>query len=130
MSIAVRQVTKRFDNGFVAVDNVSLAIAGGSLTALLGPSGGGKSTVLRIIAGLEVPDAGDVFLNGRSVAGTRVHPPHWCSSTAAGCNWARMPFGSAASPTARSRSPILRPPGIMPRYARPITVSQSSTSTL
>ena len=35
MSIAVRQVTKRFDNGFVAVDNVSLAIAGGSLTALL-----------------------------------------------------------------------------------------------
>jgi len=39
---------------------------------LLGPSGGGKSTVLRIIAGLEVPDAGDVFLNGRSVAGTRV----------------------------------------------------------
>jgi sulfate/thiosulfate transport system ATP-binding protein len=68
MSIAVRQVTKRFGD-YVAVDNVSLAIAGGSLTALLGPSGSGKSTLLRIISGLETPDEGEVSILGRDVTG-------------------------------------------------------------
>ena len=54
MSISVRNVTKRFGD-FVALDDVSVEVAGGSLTALLGPSGSGKSTLLRIIAGLERP---------------------------------------------------------------------------
>ena len=54
MGIRVRNVTKRFGD-FAALDNVSVDIPTGSLTALLGPSGGGKSTLLRIIAGLEQP---------------------------------------------------------------------------
>ena len=66
MAIAVRQVTKRF-GGFVALDNVSVAVADGSLTALLGPSGSGKSTLLRVIAGLERPDEGDVVIDGEIV---------------------------------------------------------------
>src|SRR5215211_1802752 len=68
MSIAVRQVSKRFGS-FAAVDSVSLAIASGSLTALLGPSGSGKSTLLRVIAGLEAPDSGEVSILGTDVTG-------------------------------------------------------------
>jgi sulfate transport system ATP-binding protein len=66
MSIAVRQVSKRFGS-FVALEEVSLAIASNTLTALLGPSGSGKSTLLRVIAGLEAPDSGEVSILGDDV---------------------------------------------------------------
>jgi sulfate transport system ATP-binding protein len=64
MSIDVAGVTKRFGD-FVALDDVSVSLPTGQLTALLGPSGGGKSTLLRIIAGLDVPDDGTVTIEGR-----------------------------------------------------------------
>jgi sulfate transport system ATP-binding protein len=63
MSIVVDSVSKRFGD-FVALDDVSLEVRDGSLTALLGPSGGGKSTLLRVIAGLETPDSGAVSIAG------------------------------------------------------------------
>src|SRR5688500_18376948 len=63
MSIEVRGVTKK-DGDFAEVDNVTLSIPTGQLTALLGPSGGGKSTLLRIIAGLETADAGEITIEG------------------------------------------------------------------
>ena len=63
MSIDVRNVTKTFGD-FVALDDVSVSLPTGQLTALLGPSGGGKSTLLRIIAGLEYADAGEVHIEG------------------------------------------------------------------
>ncbi|WP_447643744.1 sulfate/molybdate ABC transporter ATP-binding protein [Nocardioides zeae] len=63
MSIEVRGVTKRYGD-FVALDDVSVSIPTGRLTALLGPSGGGKSTLLRIVAGLEVADGGTVEIEG------------------------------------------------------------------
>jgi sulfate transport system ATP-binding protein len=68
MAIAVSRVTKRFGE-FVALDRVSLAVASGSLTALLGPSGSGKSTLLRVIAGLEHPDEGEVHILGEPATG-------------------------------------------------------------
>ena len=68
MSIEAKNVTKRFGE-FVALDDVSVNIATGSLTALLGPSGGGKSTLLRVIAGLEVPDEGVVEIAGEDATG-------------------------------------------------------------
>ena len=63
MSIDVAGVSKRFGD-FVALDDVDLAIPTGQLTALLGPSGGGKTTLLRIIAGLESADSGSVEIEG------------------------------------------------------------------
>ena len=66
MAIDVRNVSKSF-NGFQALVDVSLSVPDGSLTALLGPSGGGKSTLLRVIAGLETPDSGEVLFSGESV---------------------------------------------------------------
>src|ERR1700709_2492509 len=56
-------VVKRFGD-FTALEDVALAVDSGRLTALLGPSGGGKSTLLRIIAGLEGPDSGRVLIDG------------------------------------------------------------------
>ncbi|MFC3127734.1 ABC transporter ATP-binding protein [Pseudoroseomonas globiformis] len=56
-----------------AVDHVSLELPRGALLALLGPSGCGKTTTLRMIAGLEAPDAGRILVGGRDVTAL---PPH------------------------------------------------------
>src|ERR1035437_5573383 len=66
MSIELRQVTKKFGE-LAVVDRVSFSVKEGELMALLGPSGGGKTTVLRMIAGLEMPTQGDVFIRGQRV---------------------------------------------------------------
>ncbi|GAA4569767.1 sulfate/molybdate ABC transporter ATP-binding protein [Planotetraspora kaengkrachanensis] len=71
MAIEVRDVNKSFGTTPVLRD-VSIDVKSGSLTALLGPSGGGKSTLLRVIAGLEQPDTGTVRISG--VDATRLSP--------------------------------------------------------
>src|SRR5437899_285252 len=71
MAIEVRGINKSFGQTPVLKD-ISIDIASGSLTALLGPSGGGKSTLLRVIAGLEAPDTGTVLINGADA--TRLSP--------------------------------------------------------
>jgi osmoprotectant transport system ATP-binding protein len=65
--ITLREVTKRF-GARVAVDRVSLVVEPGSTQVLLGSSGSGKSTILRLILGLLVPDGGDVVVDGIAVA--------------------------------------------------------------
>src|ERR671912_2678051 len=71
MSIDVTGVTKKFGD-FVALDDVTVSLPTGQLTALLGPSGGGKSTLLRIIAGLDKADEGTVSIEG--IEATRLPP--------------------------------------------------------
>ena len=68
MSIDVTAVTKTYGD-FVALDDVTVSLPTGQLTALLGPSGGGKSTLLRVIAGLETADSGRVSIEGVDATG-------------------------------------------------------------
>jgi multiple sugar transport system ATP-binding protein len=64
--VELRAVSKRFQH-VQAVDGMSLAVAEAELFVLLGPTGAGKTTTLRLVAGLERPDAGTVWIDGRNV---------------------------------------------------------------
>jgi polar amino acid transport system ATP-binding protein len=64
--LSLRQISKHFD-GHLVLDAISLDLEKVHTLVLIGPSGGGKSTLLRIIAGLEYPDSGEVSLNGDPV---------------------------------------------------------------
>ncbi|HWD18134.1 MAG TPA: ABC transporter ATP-binding protein [Verrucomicrobiae bacterium] len=66
MSIELRKIQKRYGQT-AALDDVSFLVNDGELVALLGPSGGGKTTALRIIAGLENPDGGKILIGGVEV---------------------------------------------------------------
>ena len=69
-SIELVNVTKTFNEGKVlAVDNISIEIEDGDYVFLLGPTGCGKTTTLRMIAGLEKPTKGKVLIDGKDVAG-------------------------------------------------------------
>lgn len=70
--LEVRGLTVRFGST-TALDGVDLEVAAGETLAVLGPSGGGKSTLLRAVAGLEVPDAGTVSWDGHDLAGVAPH---------------------------------------------------------
>ncbi|MEH1166361.1 ABC transporter ATP-binding protein [Micromonospora sp. CPCC 205539] len=63
-TVALKDVTKIFKDGTLAVDSINLDVNDGEFMVLLGPSGCGKSTVLRMIAGLEDPTQGAVLLDG------------------------------------------------------------------
>jgi multiple sugar transport system ATP-binding protein len=72
-AISIERVTKVYDGGVCAVDDVTLGVRAGEFVVLVGPSGCGKSTLLRMIAGLEKVTAGTVRIGERDV--TTVPPP-------------------------------------------------------
>ena len=72
--VRLSRLAKTFDST-VAVDNIDLDIADGSLTTFLGPSGCGKTTTLRMVAGLETPTSGTIMIGNETVHGNGVHVP-------------------------------------------------------
>ncbi|MBQ8707084.1 MAG: putrescine ABC transporter ATP-binding subunit PotG [Succinivibrionaceae bacterium] len=66
--VQIRKLTKIFDGGIKAVDDVDLTIYQGEIFALLGSSGCGKSTLLRMLDGLETPTSGEIIIDGQDLS--------------------------------------------------------------
>jgi ABC-type Fe3+/spermidine/putrescine transport system ATPase subunit len=65
--IRIQNISKEFD-GFLAVDSVDLTLKSGELFSFLGPSGCGKTTLLRMIAGFEIPLRAKIYIGDQSIA--------------------------------------------------------------
>ena len=72
MKLETRGITKSFD-GTRIIEDISITLKEGELVCLLGVSGGGKTTLFNIIAGLSQPDSGQVLIDGEDVTGKPGH---------------------------------------------------------
>ena len=70
--IELKHLTKKFEDGFLAVSDFNLEVKKGEFVTFLGPSGCGKTTTLRMIAGFDLPTEGQILLNGRDI--TKLSP--------------------------------------------------------
>ena len=67
MKVEILHLTRVFQRGFKAVDDLSFSFSSGEVVGFVGPNGAGKTTTMRILATLDVPDSGDVLLDGKSI---------------------------------------------------------------
>jgi spermidine/putrescine transport system ATP-binding protein len=105
--LEIQGVTRRFGD-FTAVDDVSLAVEPGDFFTLLGPSGCGKTTLLRMIAGFDLPDAGRILLSGDDLATT---PPELRPVRTVFQSYALFPHMSVAANVAFPLQMARVPPG-------------------
>ncbi len=67
MKVELQHLTKVFQRGFKAVDDLSFSFSSGEVVGFVGPNGAGKTTTMRMLATLDVPDSGDILLDGKSI---------------------------------------------------------------
>ncbi len=91
--VSFRRVEKTYDGRTNVVQSLDLDILRGEFLTLLGPSGSGKTTTLMMLAGFEVPTAGEILLDGRSLASV---PPHKRSMGMVFQNYALFPHMTVA----------------------------------
>jgi spermidine/putrescine transport system ATP-binding protein len=109
--LEIQNVTRRFGE-FTAVDSVSIDIEAGEFFTLLGPSGCGKTTLLRMIAGFDLPDGGRIVLNGMDLA---ERPPEERPVRTVFQSYALFPHmtveGNIAFPLQMAKTPAAAIPG-------------------
>ncbi len=109
--LEIQNVSRRFGD-FTAVDQVSIAIEAGEFFTLLGPSGCGKTTLLRMIAGFDLPDGGRILLSGEDLAD---RPPEQRPVRTVFQSYALFPHmtveGNIAFPLQMARTPAGEIPG-------------------
>ena len=66
MLLEMKHITKRYGT-LLANDDVSISLQQGEILAIVGENGAGKSTIMKILYGLEQPNGGEIFLNGKTV---------------------------------------------------------------
>ena len=67
MKVELQHLTKVFQRGFKAVDDLSFSFSSGDVVGFVGPNGAGKTTTMRMLATLDVPDSGDILIDGKSI---------------------------------------------------------------
>ena len=114
VNISVKNVTKIFkskNNNVIALDNINLKIESGEAFGIVGPSGAGKTTLMRIIAGLDVPTSGEVLFDEKVVSkdGKILVPPEKRNIGMVFQNWALYPnltaFENIAFPLRNQKLP-------------------------
>jgi NitT/TauT family transport system ATP-binding protein len=112
LAVSLRDVTKAYDNGVMALGPIDLGVRRGEFVSLLGPSGCGKSTALRLIAGLNAPTSGTVHVARPLVTGNGAHPVGFVFQEPTLMPWTtvrenvRLPLKLAHVPFANSKARI------------------------
>jgi NitT/TauT family transport system ATP-binding protein len=112
LAVSLRDVTKAYDNGVMALGPIDLRVRRGEFVSMLGPSGCGKSTALRLIAGLNAPSSGTIRVARPAATANGAHPVGFVFQEPTLMPWTtvrenvRLPLKLAHVPFAKSKARV------------------------